>query len=330
MSRLALTFACGRFDRMEALRSGEVRPEGIDLNYIPIEDSRETFDRMVGGREFDVSELSSSEFISMTGMKRCPFVALPVFPSRAFRHSYVYVNRRSGIARPQDLAGKRIGITLYTQTAAIWIRGHLTHQYGVDLSRVRWVQGAVEKAGSHGQPHALPLLVPAPVVPNESPYSLSELLARGEIDALIGSRKPDSLDTDPDVVRLFPDYRSVEREFYQATRIFPIMHLVAMRRELYEAHPWVASSLYKAFVQSKRLAMQRLRFSGTLATMLPWQWNEVAEIDEVFGGDAFPYGVQANRPTLEAMMQYMVEQHFIPAHIPLEELFVPLPHDIGT
>jgi len=330
MPRLKLTFACGRFDRMEALRSGEVQPEGIELNYIPIEDSRETFDRMVGGLEFDVSELSSSEFITMTARKQCPFVALPVFPSRAFRHGHIYINRRAGIQAPRDLAGKRIGVTLYTQTAAIWIRGHLMHQYGIDLSGVHWVQGAVEKAGPHGQPPVVPLPPGVSIKQNETPYSLSELLARGDIDALIGSRKPESLDTSPDVARLFPNYRDVEREFYEETGIFPIMHLVAMRRELYEAHPWVASSLYKAFVQSKRLAMRRLRFSGTLATMLPWQWNDVEEIDEVFHGDAFPYGVDANRTTLQALVQYMHEQRFIPEPVAIDDLFVRLPHDLGT
>jgi 4,5-dihydroxyphthalate decarboxylase len=150
MSRLALTFACCRYDRMEAIREGAVAIEGIDLNCITLRSGREVFDRMVGGREFDIAELSASEFVSLTGREDCPFVALPVFPSRVFRHGYIFINTRSGIRSPKDLAGKRIGLPLYTQTAAIWARGHLVHQFGVDLDSVRWVQGAVEKVGAHG------------------------------------------------------------------------------------------------------------------------------------------------------------------------------------
>ena len=158
MDRLNLTFACGRYDRTEALRTGDVTIEGINLQYIPIDAPREIFDRMVAKREFDLSELSSSEFISMTGRGDCPFVALPVFPSRVFRHGFIFINKRSGIKSPKDLEGKRIGVPLYTQTAAIWIRGHLMHRYGVDLREIHWIQGAVEKSGAHGKPKVPSLL----------------------------------------------------------------------------------------------------------------------------------------------------------------------------
>jgi 4,5-dihydroxyphthalate decarboxylase len=330
VSRLALTFACCRYDRMEAIREGAVAIEGIDLNCITLRSGREVFDRMVGGREFDVAELSASEFISLMGRGDCPFVALPVFPSRVFRHGYIFVNTRAGIRAPKDLEGKRIGLPLYTQTAAIWVRGHLTHQFGVDLAAIRWVQGAVEKAGTHGKPHAPSLLREVDIEQNASGAPLGALLARGEIDALIGSRKPDELGRHHDVARLLPDHRALERELYQTTKIFPIMHLVAIRRELYERQPWIASSLYNAFVESKRRARIRMRYAGSLSAMLPWLIDDVEEIDEVFGGDAFPYGVEANRPTLQALVQYMVEQHFIARAIPLEELFVPIAGAIGS
>ena len=160
--------------------------------------------------------------------------------------------------------------------------------------------------------------------------SLGVLLARGEIDALIGSRKPETFGRNPDVVRLFPDYRALERELYQKERIFPIMHLIAIRRSLYEQHRWLATSFYKAFVESKRRARARMRYGGSLATMLPWLLAEIEEIDAVFGGDAFPYGVEPNRPTLEALMRYMVEQYFIAQPIPIEDLFVPVQGDFGT
>jgi 4,5-dihydroxyphthalate decarboxylase len=330
VSRLALTFACCRYDRMEAIREGAVAIEGIDLNCITLKSGREVFDRMVGGQEFDVAELSASEFISLAGRGDCPFVALPVFPSRVFRHGYIFINTRRGIRAPKDLEGRRIGLPLYTQTAAIWARGHLAHQFGVDLDTIRWVEGAGEKSGTHGRPHAPPLLRPVRVERNAGGEPLGALLARGEIDALIGSRKPDELGRHPDVARLFPNYRALERQLYQETKIFPIMHLVAIRRDLYERQRWIAASLYGAFVEAKHRARARMRYAGSLSAMLPWLIDDVEEIDEVFGGDAFPYGVEANRATLQALVTYMVEQHFIARAIPIEELFVPLAGVDGT
>jgi 4,5-dihydroxyphthalate decarboxylase len=327
VSRLQLTFACGKYDRMEALRTGDVTVEGIDLNYVAIEDPREIFDRMGRRQEFDAAEFSSSEFISRMAQGKCPFVALPVFPSRVFRHSFIYINRRSGIRTPKDLEGRRVGVQLYTQTAAVWIRGHLAHQYGVDLSSVRWVQGAVEKAGAHGNPHATPLLKPVEIEQNVSGRSLTELLAQGAIDALVGARRPTI--RHPDVVPLFPDPRAEERAFYNETRIFPIMHLVAIRRDVYERNPWIGVSLYNAFAEAKNWALGRLYENGTLRYMLPWMHFDVDEIDEVFGGDPWPYGVEPNRPTLEALVQYMAEQHLIAEPIALEHLFVPLPGATG-
>jgi 4,5-dihydroxyphthalate decarboxylase len=326
MPPLRLTYASCKYDRMEALRCGEVPVEGIDLNLIVFPSGRQIFDRMVGGREFDASELSASEFISLMGHGDSPFVAIPVFPSRVFRHGYIFLNKRSGIRTPKDLEGRRIGLPLYTQTASIWVRGHLMHQFGVDIDTIQWVQGAVETGGTHGNPHAPPLLRAARIEQNRTGRPLAELLARCEIDALLGSRKPPSFGNHPDVVRLLPNHHALERELFEREKIFPIMHLVAIKRALYEKKPWIASSLYTAFVESKRIARARLRYAGSLAAMLPWLQDEIEEIDEVFpGGDPFPYGVEPNRPTLQALVQYMVEQHFIPKAIPIEELFVPLP-----
>jgi 4,5-dihydroxyphthalate decarboxylase len=328
--RLPLIFAACRYDRLEAIREGNVQVEGVDLTCVTLKSGRDVFDRMVGGQEFDIAELSASEFISLAGRGDCPFVALPVFPSRVFRHGYIFVNKRSGIRTAQDLQGKRIGLPLYTQTAAIWARGHLTHQFGVDLSGVRWVQGAVEEVGTHGKPHAPPLLQPVAIEQNRSGRSLADLLAQGEIDALIGSRKPAALGGPSGIVRLFPNYRALERELYETARIFPIMHLIAIRRDLHERHRWLATSLYKAFVESKRRARERMRYAGSLATMLPWLLSEIEEIDEVFGGDAWPYGVEPNRPTLEALVRYMAEQHFIAKPIPLDDLFLAITPGYGS
>ncbi len=323
---LRLTFACGLYDRMMRLYIGEVKPAGIELNFLAIDDPREIFDRMGGELAFDACEMSSSEYISHAGSGKSPFVALPVFVSRVFRHGFIFVNRER-VKSPRDLAGKRIGVPLYTMSAALWIRGLLQHEYGVDLSGVRWVQGSLSSGGSHGHPSALPLLRQPMIENNASGRSLSALLAEGALDAVIASRPVEGLGSNPVVQRLFPDYREIEKDYYRRTKIFPIMHLVVIRRDLYEAHPFVAQSLYEALCASRRRALGLMRQLGALRYMLPWLTADIDEIDEVFGGDPWPYGVAANRPTLEAQISYMVEQGFIPRPIPVEDLFVPVTGD---
>lgn len=326
MSKLGLTFACGPYDRMEALRRGVVAAEGIDLDYVEIQAPREIFDRMVGGREFDLSEMSIAEFVSMRARGGCPFVAIPVFPSRAFRHAFVCVNRGAGIREPKDLAGKRIGTPLYTQTAAVWVRGDLENVYGVDLSGVSWIQGAMEKPGAHGDPPAPPPLARAvDLSPNLSGKSLSDLLADGGIDAVLGSRMPESVRTRPDrVARLWPDARAEEKRYHAETGIHPIMHLVVLRGDVHERHPWAARSLFEAFVAARDWAVEQMRFSGAPRYMLPWLYDDLREIDEHFGGDPWPYGVEKNRPTLEAIVKYLHQQGFIAEPLPVEELFLPI------
>lgn len=323
MSRLPLSFACGPYDRMEALRYGIIDVEGIDLNFIPIQAPREIFDRMVGGQEFDASELSLAEYITMTARGISPFIAIPVFPSKAFRHSFICVNRDAGIRTPADLAGKRIGTPLYTMTAAIWIRGDLENIYGVDLSQVQWIQGAMEKPGTHGKPPAPPqLLTPVNITPNTSDKSLSDMLADGEIDAVLGSRMPDSVRTHPDrVAHLFQDFRTEEKRYYQQYGIHPIMHLVVIRRAVYERNPWIAQSLFKALVAAKDWAVEMMYFSGAQRYMLPWLFDDLRELDEIFGNDPWPYGVEKNRNALVTFMKYMRQQGFIAEEIPLEDLF---------
>jgi 4,5-dihydroxyphthalate decarboxylase len=273
--------------------------------------------------EFDACEMSSSEVISRVAAGRNEMVALPVFPSRVFRHGFITVNRKA-VKTPKDLEGKRIGVPLYTQTAAVFARGLLRDEYGVDLSGVHWVQGATNNAQSHGNPSALPPLNKVSIEQNRSGRSLSELLEAGEIQAILGSGLPAALRTNPDVQRLFPDFHAVELESYKRTRVFPIMHLVAMRRDVYERHPFIASSLYQAMDAAKEVARAKMRETGALRYMLPGMTAELERIDEVFGGDPWPYGVEANRPTLEALVRYMAEQSLIKAPIPLEDLFVPI------
>jgi 4,5-dihydroxyphthalate decarboxylase len=272
--------------------------------------------------EFDAAEFSASEYVSQFDRGDCQFVALPAFPSKCFRHSYIYYNRRKSIRAPKDLEGKRIGTPLYTQTAAVWIRGILTHEYGVDFSKVTWVQGAMEKAGTHGTPSAPDLLKPVKIERAPSDKSVSDLLESGAIDATLGSRGPDPLSDYPNVARMFPDYRAVERDYFRRTGICPIMHLVVIKKTVYDKNPWIAESLYRALEDSRRRALADMQYPGALRFMLPWLGDDLDEINDVFGGDPWPYGLEKNRATMEALVQYLAEQDFIRAKIPLEKLFV--------
>jgi hypothetical protein len=230
----------------------------------------------------------------------------------------------AGLKTPKDLAGKRIGTPLYTQTAAVIIRGMLQDEYGGDFAGCHWVQGATNSAGSHGAPVPPAQLPGLSIELNASGRSLSDLLASGEIQAIIGSGLPDSLKSSPDVVRLFPDYHAVEMQSYRRTRVFPVMHLVALRRDTYERNPFIARSLFDAMTEAKNIALKKMRDLGTLRYMLPGMAAELDEIDDVFDGDPWPYGIEPNRPTLEALVRYLSEQSMIKTRIPLEELFVPV------
>jgi 4,5-dihydroxyphthalate decarboxylase len=324
MTALPMTFACGLYDRMTALYTGEVRPVGIDLNFIAVNDPRALFDRMAARQEFDASEMSTSEYVSRFAAGKCPFVAIPAFPSRMFRHGFITVDSRV-VKTPKDLEGKRIGVQLYTMTAAVWIRGLLQHDHGVDLSTIQWVEGAMEEPRPHGNPTVLPPLKPVSIVANTSGKSLSELLEAGDIQAVVGADVPSAIRRVPHVKRLFPDFRAEEKAYYRRTKIFPIMHLVVLRREFHERHPFAATSLFNALEESRSLAQRRMRYLGALRYMLPWLPAELDEIDEVFGGDPWPYGIEPNRPTLEALVRFLADQSMIAAPVKLEDLFLPVP-----
>lgn len=320
-SRVPLTFACGPYDRTRALEKGEVSASGINLNFITIDHPRDVFDRMAGGGEFDACEMSASEYICQYAVGDRRLTAIPVFPSRAFRHSFIAINTNK-VRVPADLSGKRIGVQLYTMTAAVWIRGVL-QSAGVDLSSIKWIEGAIEKPGPHGKPSAKPLLRPINLVPNDSGKSLSQLLEEGEIDATIGADTPPCLGKVSHVQRLYPDFRQAEKHYYAATGIFPIMHLVAIKREVSAKWPFVPTSLYNALCESKDQAMRQMKFLGALRYMLPWLPDHLDEIAEVFGDDHWPYGIEANRKTLEALVQFLFDQGMIDRLIPIEELFTP-------
>ena len=323
MPNLKLSVGCGDYDRTEALRSGVVQPEGIDLTYVPIQSPPEIFARMVKNHAFDFSEMSTSMYLTLRAKEEFPFVALPVFPSKVFRHGFVFVNTGSGIRTAKDLEGRRVGVPEYRQTAAIWIRGILQHEYGVDLDTIQWFEGG---ANVPREPDVLDLRPDREIdirfIGPEK--SLNDMLEAGEIDAMIGARKPFSLDTSPRVERLFPDYREEEKAYYRKTGIFPIMHTLVVDEALYREHPWVAESMFKAFSQAKEWCLERMRFSGTMRYTLPWLFADIDEMSEVFGGDPWAYGLEPNRPALEALIQYLHDQKFLANKVAVEDMFLPI------
>lgn len=320
--RLPLTLAVGRYDRVQPLLDGRVRPEGVDLTCLAL-GAEETFFRMLRHREFDVAEMSLSSYVLSLLTPERPFIAIPVFPSRVFRHSSIFINASSGIERPSDLRGKLVGTPEYQITAGVWIRGTLAEHHDVPVDSVRYRTGGQHQAN---RPEKLALALPPEidVQPIKSGQTLSAMLASGEIDAFYTARMPDSFRRPGTAVRrLFPDYEQVERQYYARTQIFPIMHTVVLRREVYERHRWVAQTLTQAFAAAQRETYERLYDTTALATMLPWAVGELERTRSLMGHDFWPYGLEPNRTTLSTFLRYSHEQHLAGRLLQPEELFAP-------
>ena len=322
MSKLRLSLGCWNYDRTRALLEERVRPDGIDLTYLdmPVE---ETFFRMLRHQEFDVAEMSLSSYSVSLFKPERPFIAIPVFPSRFFRHSCIYVNAAAGIREPKDLVGRRIGNPEYQMTAPVWIRGILQDEYGVPVDGVTYHTGGEEEPG---RPEKLKLDLPAniKVQPIGERDTLAAMLRDGGIDALYTARMPSTYHTGGGKVRrLFENYMEVEQAYYRKTGIFPIMHTVVIRRALYEQYPWIAMSLYKAFVESQRLTYDDLYVTAALKTMLPWLTRHVEDARALMGDDFWPYGFAANRETLATFLRYHHEQGLSKRRLAPEELFAP-------
>jgi 4,5-dihydroxyphthalate decarboxylase len=320
MSRLKLNFACWDYDRTRALMDGSITPDGIDLNYLnlPVE---ETFFRMLRHQEFEVAEMSLSSYtVSMFNPAR-PFVAIPVFPSRFFRHSCIYVNAKAGIREAKDLIGKRVGNPEYQMTAPVWIRGILSDHYGVPVDSVHYFTGGEEEPG-RSEKIKLDLPPNISVARIGPEQTLSKMLLDGEIDALYTARAPSSFYTGGGKVkRLFEDYEPVERNYFRETGIFPIMHTVALRRDVYEANRWVAQSMMKALVQAQRRSYQDLGETAALKTMLPWLTAHVEQVKREMGDDYWPYGMEKNEATLQTFLRYSFEQGLSKRLLAPRELF---------
>jgi 4,5-dihydroxyphthalate decarboxylase len=316
---MRLSFACGDYDRVRALRDGRVRPEGVELEFLPLS-PEEIFFRQMVHREFDVSELSLGSYVA--GLHRnAGFIAIPVFPSRAFRHSAIYVNAGAGIAKPEDLRGKRVGVAEYQLTANVWVRGILEDEHGVHPRDIQWLTGGLEELGRR-EKVALRLPGDVRIEPIPEGETLSGMLERGDIDALVTPRLPGPFKRGaPSVRRLFADVRSVEVAYYKRTRIFPIMHTVVISRDIYDRDPWIAQSLTKALGEAKRLCAESLVETAAPASMLPWMHDELARVQELMGEDWWPYGIEPNRATLETFLRYARTQGITPNDIAVEDLF---------
>lgn len=322
MSRVHLTLACGDYDRTRALEEGTVRADGIDLTYLrlPVE---ETFFRMLRHREFEVAEMSLSSYVVTLRQDPPPFVAIPVFTSRCFRHGSIYVHKDAGISEPADLRGRTVGTPEFQLTASVWVRGILAEHHGVPVESMTHLTGGQEQPGRvEKQRLDLPARIQVErIAPDRT---LSELLTTGELPALVTPRIPSPFAArDPRVRRLFPDVIAVERAYFAATGIFPIMHVVVIRRDVHERLPWVAASLYKAFVLAKEDARARLYDSSALRFMLPWLTQQLEDAEQTLGADYWSYGLAANRDNLATFLRYHHEQGLSHGLLSPDELFVP-------
>ena len=320
MPNLDLNIACWDYDRTRPLTDGRVQPEGINLD-ITVLRPREIFPRMLQDQEFHASEMSLASYVILKARDQCPFVAIPVLLSKMFRHDCIYVRPDAGINEPADLRGKRIGLPQYSSTAGVFIKGLMQHEYGVSPQQMTWFMGGQDTPA------------PAPLVPLDLPddihlefipedKTLEGMLADGELDALFATYIPNLfLSGSPTIARLFPNFKEVEQDYYRRTGIFPIMHTVVIREDVHREHPWVAASLYEAFSQAKDLAVGGLYDTDALALTLPFLIDHLEESRRIFGSDYWSYGVESNRPALEGLSQYVVDQGLAPRVVSTEELF---------
>ena len=316
MNRVPLTLAIGDYEHTRDLATGQVPVQGVDLNvlYLPPE---EAFFRFTFFREWEVSEMSMGKYVSLRSQEDNAIAAIPVFPSRVFRQSMIYVREGGAIARPEQLKGKRIGVPEWAQTAVIYTRGYLTHQAEVPLASVEWIQAGVNEAG---RVEKVKLKLPEGVRLRPEPErSLNEMLLAGDIDAVLSARPPRAFGRG--ISRLFPDYETVEAEYFRDTGVFPIMHVIVIKTEALERHPWLAMNLYKAFEEAKRRSIERLSDITASHAPLAWLAPYTDRMKSLFGEDFWPYGLEKNRTTLQAFVDFAFEQGVCHRRLALEELF---------
>ena len=319
--RLALTLAISEYDHVRDLASGVVRPQGIALNTVSFA-VEEIFHRFTRYREWEASEMSMGKYTSLVSQDDKSVAAIPVFPSRVFRHSSFYVRRQSKLHNFSDLRGRRIGLPEWAQTAAIYSRGMLVHEYGIGLDEIEWLQAGV---GQPGRREKVELKLPKGVRLTPRPdTSLDKMLLSGEVDAVMSAHAPPSFEAGhPDLVRLAEDYRPIEEAYYKKTGIFPIMHVIALRREVLDRFPWVATNLLEAFEEAKSCSLARAREITASRFPVPWIAETADRSFALFGGDPFPYGIEGSRTTLEAFLRFGFEQGVCHRLLQPEDLFPP-------
>jgi len=326
--KVRLTVACGDYDRVAAIKDGRVEVEGCEVVFLPME-PEEVFFRAFRYQEFDACELSFSSFMIVTSRGASPFVGIPAFVSRVFRHSGFYVRTDRGIEEPADLRGKTIGVPEYQMTAPVWMRGILEDEYGVKPIDIHWRSGGQEEPG-RDERTPLTLTNGVDLQPIPEDRTLVEMFEAGELDALMTARAPSSfMRGAPGVARLFPDYRRVERAYYEKTRMFPIMHLMGVRKELAERYPWLPGSLYKALLEAKNLALDAVREIAALNVTLPWVEAEALETRALMGADYWRYGVAECAHEIEALARYSYGQGLSERRLTAEDLFAPSTFEIS-
>ena len=314
-----LTLAVCDYEHVREITQGLVRADGITLTPLIFPSIEEITFRFTKSLEWDVSELSFGKYISLTSQGDAPMIAIPVFPSRVHRHSAIYVRADRGIKTAKDLEGRAVGIPEWAQTAGIYVRGMLAEDHGVDLAKIEWLQAGVNEPG---RAEKVELELPAGIRYKARPdTSLSAMLASGEVDAVISARAPEAFAPGGAVVRLFKDYRAEEERFFKKTGIFPIMHIITIRRAAFEQHPWIAMNLFKMFEEAKRRCFNRLRDFTCARIPLPWAAAIADEIAEDYGPDPYPYGIEESRPTIEAFCRYAHDQGVTHRRMTVEDLF---------
>jgi 4,5-dihydroxyphthalate decarboxylase len=328
MADIPITVACGNYDRTRPIIDGRVRVEGCAVTCLPLS-PEEIFFRAFRYHEFDVCELSFSSYLRTVASGTSAYAGIPAFVSRIFRHSGIYVRRDAGISVPADLRGKRIGLPEYQITAVVWMRGMLKHEYGVLPSEIHWRSGGQEEPGRDERTPLKP--IPGlDLQPIGTHQTLVDMLRQGELDALFTARAPSSFrNGEPHIARLFPDTRQAELAYFKKTGLFPIMHLIGIRKSLLEKYPWLATSVYKAFCEAKALAMIDLRDVNALMVTLPFLEAETRETTAVMGEDFWRYGVHENIAEITALTGYAFEQGLLARKVDVAELFAPSVFEIS-
>jgi 4,5-dihydroxyphthalate decarboxylase len=319
MAKLTISLACCDYDRTRALFDGRVPVEGCEIVGVPMS-PEEAFHRAFKYQEFDVTELSMSSYMNVQSRGGSPYIGIPAFVSRLFRHSSIYVRKDAGISKPEDLKGKTIGVPEYQMTAALWVRGILQDEYGVMPSEIAWRNGGLEEGGREERsPLHLPDEIDLQSIPKDE--TLAEHLNDGRLDAVISARAPSCYHSNDEIVRLFPDYKAAEQAYYAKTGMFPIMHLVGVKRSIVEKHPWLPVNLYVAFLKAKQLCYEEMEQVGHLAHTMPWPVYELEQVRKLMGEDHWKYGAIENEKEISAMTRYSFDQGISARKLEAEDLF---------